>query len=74
MGLTAMPSRRPANHIARSRAQLEVTALRLLRGAMAQPGVTDDGAISFAVAAMGKEHAGIVARVWAKHFTTTEPI
>ena len=59
---------RPANHITRSRAQLEATALRLLRGAMAQPGVTDDGAISFAVAAMGKEHGPLVARVFAREF------
>ena len=58
----------------RSRAQLEQSALRLLRNAIAQPGVTDDAAIAFAVAALGKEHAGLVARVWARHFTTTEPI
>jgi hypothetical protein len=58
----------------RSRAQIEESVLRLLRNAMSQPGVTDDAAIAFAVSAMGKEHAGIVARVWAKHFTTTEPI
>ena len=65
---------RAASQIVRSRAQLEASALRLLRNAKSQPGVTDDDAIAFAVAAMGKEHAGIVARVWAKHFTTTEPI
>jgi hypothetical protein len=65
---------RAASQIVRSRAQLEASALRLLRNAMSQPGMTDDAAIAFAVAAMGKENAGIVARVWAKHFTTTEPI
>jgi hypothetical protein len=57
-----------------SRMQLEQSAIRLLRNAIAQPNVTDDDAIEFAVAALGKENAGIVARVWAKHFTTTEPI
>lgn len=65
---------RAASQIVRSRAQLEASALKLLRNAMSQPGVTDDAALAFAVSAMGTENAGIVARVWAKHFTTTEPI
>jgi len=54
----------------RSNAQIEQSALRLLRNAIAQPGVTDDDAISFAVSALGKEYAGLVARVWAREFKT----
>ena len=64
---------RAASQIVRSRAQLEASALRLLRNAVAY-GCGDEEAINFAVDAMGKENAGIVARVWARHFTTTEPI
>ena len=52
----------------RSNAQVEQSALRLLRNAIAQPGVTDDEAISFAVGALGKEYSGLVARVWAREF------
>jgi hypothetical protein len=57
---------RPASQIVRSRAQLEASALRLLRNAISQPGVSDDDAIAYTVAAMGKEHAGLVARVFAR--------
>ena len=65
---------RCASQIVRSRAQLEASARQLLRNAIAQPGVTDDAAIAFAVAALGKEHAGLVARVWAREFKTYDPI
>jgi hypothetical protein len=58
----------------RSFAQLEQTALRLIRNALSQPNVTDDDAIAFAVAAMGADHAGLVARVFAREFKTYDPI
>jgi hypothetical protein len=65
---------RAASQIVRSRAQIEASALRLIRNALSQPDVTDDGAIAFAVAAMGAEHAGLVARVFAREFKTYDPI
>ncbi len=51
----------------RSRIQLEQSARQLLRNAYAT-GATDEEAIEFAVAAMGKENAGIVARIQAREF------
>ncbi len=53
----------------RSRTQLEQSARQLLRNAYAT-GATDEEAIESAVAAMGKEHGGIVARVQAREFKT----
>jgi len=64
---------RAASQIVRSRAQLEQSALRLLRNALAR-GQNADAAIAFAVAAMGADHAGLVARVWAREFKTYDPI
>jgi hypothetical protein len=64
---------RAASQIVRSRAQLEQSALHLLRNALAQ-GKNADAAIAFAVAAMGADHAGLVARVFAREFKTYDPI
>jgi len=63
----------PVSQIVRSRAQLEASALRLLRNALAQD-KNADAAIAFAVAAMGADHAGLVGRVWAREFKTYDPI
>lgn len=60
---------RPASQIIRSRAQLEQSARTLLRNAYGQ-NCTDEEAFEFAVAALGKEHGPLVARVQARDFKT----
>jgi hypothetical protein len=57
----------------RSLAQLEQTALSLLRQAYAAGWQTDDLAIDFAVMAMGEEHRPLVGRVHAREFKINPP-
>lgn len=52
----------------RSRAQLEQTALSLLRQAYAAGWATDNLQIDFAVAAMGEDMRPLIGRVFERHF------
>ena len=63
-----------AQHITRSLAQKEASALTLLRNAFAQGWTSEAMMVDFATAALGEEHRPLVQKVWDKHFRTMEPI
>lgn len=63
-----------AQHITRSLAQKEASALTLMRNAFAQGWTSEAMMVDFAAAALGEENRALVQRVWDKHFRTMEPI
>lgn len=63
-----------AQHITRSIAQKEASALTLLRNAFAQGWSSEAMMVDFATAALGEENRALVQRVWDRHFRTMEPI
>lgn len=57
-----------AQHITRSLAQKEASALTLLRNAFAQGWSSEAMMVDFATAALGEENRALVQRVWDRHF------
>lgn len=57
-----------AQHITRSLAQKEASALTLLRNAFSQGWTSEAMMVDFAAAALGEENRALVQRVWDRHF------
>jgi len=57
---------------ARFTRDMEAAALIQLRNALSQ-GLDDAGCVAFATASLGREHEGLVRRVWRDNFVTMGP-